>query len=584
MAEVRQSVLRNGRTMGLLAVPLFVGVVLWMAFQNDDPEPVKHVAAGDDSPPLFRDITQDADLDFVHVDIYLTNGHLHPGHPPSRVEERARAENQEKGLPSNRLYRQEESGRFVDVTMGSGLADSGYGMGAGVGDINNDGYPDLYVSNYGPDRLYLNQQDGTFLDVTQQAGIDSVAWGASISFLDYDRDGWLDIFVTNYVDYDPTYDCHDLRDVPEFCGPQVFPGTSDRLFRNRTGEAVAEGDGAQPAVRFEDVSLKSGIATRPGPGLGVVCADFNGDRCPDIYVANDHWANFLWINNHDGTFSEEGVVRGSAYGGRGMVQGSMGIAVADVNRDGWLDLFVTNFEGENNALYLGGPDRMFTESSTPLNVASASLHQTGFGTAFVDLDHDSDLDLLILNGRVRRPSTRARDAAASATGFWESYAQPNQVLINEGERFVEHRSSSDPFTGRSFISRGLALGDIDHDGDLDMLVTNGAGPARLFVNDAAKHGHWLQVRAIEPELGSRDAYGAVVTVILDEAGKKRQTAVLNPGSSYLVSSEPVVHFGLGAVNDVVRFEVVWPDGTEERFDGGSVDRVVVLEHGTGTSP
>lgn len=551
---------------------------------------------------LFTDVTDRSGLDFVHepgetgryyfpqimgsgcalldfdrdgdLDLFLVNG----------GGEQSAASTETDGRSAiNRLYRQEADGQFVDVTAHSGLGVGGAGMGAAVGDVNNDGYPDLYVTNYGPDRLYLNRRDGTFADVTESAGIDNLRWGASCCFLDYDRDGWLDLFVTNYVDYDPSHRCIEPNGRQDYCNPKVFAGTPDKLYHNETGRLGPErrtGDD-NARVRFRDASLESGIARQHGPGLGVVSADFNGDRWPDLFVANDGAANFLWLNQQDGTFREEAVMRGAAYDVQGRPQAGMGIAVGDVDGDGRIDLFVTHLAGEANALFRGLRDG-FDENSALAGLAKPSFPLTGFGAVFLDIEHDGDLDLAVVNGRVKRrsePEARGKQAAAD---FWKPYAEHSQIFLNNGTgRFQETTSLGEPFSAEAGVFRGLACGDIDNDGDLDLLVTNTGGHARLFRNDAPKAGHWLQVRAIEPKYGGRDAYGALVTVA---AGKRQWLRPVNPAFSYLSSNDPRVHFGLGASDHIEHIHVIWPDGSEETFPSGPADRFVELRHGEGRAP
>ncbi|MFP6769255.1 MAG: CRTAC1 family protein [Planctomycetaceae bacterium] len=573
-----------------------VGVLI-SRWDRDAPAPIDEpIGQSSKSPgvPLMREVTEQVGLDFVHqvenpdryffpailgsgaalldidgdgdLDLYLAN--------TAPIDERRQLVESAAGT-TNRLLRQEPDGRFVDITAGSGLDDRAYSMGIAVGDVNNDGFPDVYVSNYGPDRMYLNNGDGTFRDITGPAGINNRGWGCSACFFDYDRDGWLDLFVTNYVRYDPSKRCRYLRGREEFCAPQAFEPTTDRFFHNETGKMVAGNDRRVP-VRFSDVTISSGIADQRGTGLGVVCADFNDDRWPDVYVANDQMANFLWINQHDGTFRDEAVLRGCAVDMQGRPQGSMGIAVGDADGDAKLDLFVTHFEGENNALYrsLGGEG--FTERCVQAGLALPSLALTGFGTAFVDLDHDGRLDLLLANGRTQRRSS------GKAQSFWDDYAEPNQIFLATGNgQFTEFSGSSDPFVSTIEVSRALAVGDIDNDGDVDAVITNTAGRARIYFNDFSGAGHWLQVRVVEPDLGGRNAHGAVVTLV---AGSRRFVQLANPGFSYLASNDPRVHFGLGSLTTIDRIEVVWPDGSEELFSGGPVDRLRMLEHGRGTVP
>jgi hypothetical protein len=335
------------------------------------------------------------------------------------------------------------------------------------------------------------------------------------------------------------------------------------------------------------VSLTSGIGRKTGRGLGVVAADFDGDRWPDLFVANDSAANFLWINQHDGTFSEEGVQRGVAYDLMGQAQANMGIAIGDVDGDGRLDLLVTHFDGEMNSLYLNKTAESFEESAGPAGLGLPSLPYTSWGTAFFDVDHDGDLDLAVVNGRVKRAglvkNPVAEPAQASSIGGgWDAYAQRNQFFLNDGTgHFSELISNREPFCVPPAIGRGLAVGDVDNDGDLDLLVSNVAGPARLFRNVTRKQGHWLQIRVIEPALGGRDAYGALVTVT---AGERRWIRLLNPAFSYMSSNDPRVHFGLGSAEHYDRISVIWADGVEEIFTGGDADRHVVLRRGEGRTP
>jgi hypothetical protein len=528
----------------------------------------------------FLDFDQDGDLDILFVN--QAGGSGYEG-VSARVQHNSAR--QSTGAPTHRLFQQTSAGRFVDVTKGSGLDVTDVGIGVSVGDVNNDGFPDIYLSCYGPDRLFLNRRDGTFADVTLSAGIDNLLWGTSCAFVDFDRDGWLDLFVANYVNYYPTRYCADPGGGQEFCHPKAFVGTPHKLYRNETG-TLTENQRNGGEVRFRDVSLSSGIARKPGPGLGVVAADFDGDRWPDFFVANDGAANFLWINQHDGTFSEEAVLRGAAYDLTGHPQANMGIAVGDVDGDGRLDLLVTHFDGEMNALYLNKSSQGFEENAGPTGLGGPSLSYTSWGTAFFDIDHDGDLDLAVVNGRVKRAEVGRNSAAGpnpdSASGSgWEAYAEPNQLFLNDGAgRFSELRSP-EPFCAVRDVARGLAVGDVDNDGDLDVLVTTVGGPARLFLNVARKRGHWLQIRAVEPALGGRDAYGALVTV---KGGGRSWVRLVNPAFSYLASNDPRVHFGLGDIETIDEIVVVWGDGVEEVFPGGGVDRHLVLRRGEGNEP
>jgi hypothetical protein len=444
-------------------------------------------------------------------------------------------------------------------------------MGVAVGDVNNDGRPDVLVTQYGGIKLFLNKGDGTFADATQQVGLENPYWGTSACFFDYDRDGWLDLVIVNYVNYSPSRTCT-FAGRADYCSPRVFAGSATRLYHNRGRDPAGGG-----AVRFEDVTERSGLGRLLGKGLGVTCADFTGDGWPDVFVANDAMENRLWVNRHDGTFAEEALVRGVAFDGLGKPQGNMGIAVGDTNGDGLLDLFVTHLTQETHTLWRQGPAGIFRDDTGPSGLAGSRWRGTGFGTAFGDFDHDGALDLAIVNGRVERGPKNANPLLGP---FWGCYAERNQLFANDGTgRFRDVSEENPPFCATARVSRGLTCGDVDGDGALDLLVTTVGGPARLYRNVAPKRGHWLLVRAVEPAV-QRDAYGAQVTV---RAGGRSWLGVVNPGHSYLCSSDPRVHFGLGAVSCVDGVTVRWPDGLEETFAAPGVDRLVEVRKGQGTS-
>jgi hypothetical protein len=473
----------------------------------------------------------------------------------------------------NRLFHQRPDGHFEDVTAGSGLDVAGYGMGVAVGDVNNDGWPDVCLTGYGGTRLFLNNGgNGTFTEVTREAGFDSPLWGSSAAFVDYDRDGWLDLVVVNYVDYDPSVRCTNAAGRADYCFPSTFPGTVTKLFRNR-GPQVG---GRPGAVRFEDVTLQSGIGRLPGPGLGVLCADFNGDGWPDIFVANDSQANRLWINQRNGTFKDEAVVRGVAFNGLGQPQANMGVAWGDVDGDGLYDLFVTHLTDEAPALWRQGPRGLFQDRTAAANLATSRWRGTGFGTVLADFDHDGALDLAVVNGRVAQ---RNEGTQPPGRPTWGPYAERNQLFVNDGTgRFRDVSPRETALCGPPGVYRGLACGDIDNDGALDLLVTEVGGPVRLFRNVAPQRGHWLLVRAVDPTL-RRDAYGAEVLV---RAGGHCWRRQINPGSSYQCSNDPRAHFGLGPAEQVEAIEVIWPDGVQESFPGRAADQIIVLRKGDGS--
>ena len=478
---------------------------------------------------------------------------------------------------THRLFLQGADGRFRDATAGSGLGLPGYGMGVAVGDINNDGRPDVLITEYGSVRLFQNAGGGRFVDVTAAAGIRNPQWGASAAFFDYDRDGWLDLLIANYVDYNPSVTCTKADGRLDYCSPSNFAGSPSRLLRNR-GPAPAAGGPADRGVVFEDVSLASGIGLVPGPGLGVVCADATGDGWPDVFVANDGKPNRLWVNQRNGTFKDEAVSRGVAYTHMGQAFAGMGIAAGDLNNDGMLDLYVTHIGIETNTLWRQGPRGVFRDRTAEAGLTGTKWRGTGFGAVAADFDHDGLLDLALVNGRVSRGPRRP---APGLPEFWEEYAERNQVFANAGDgKFRDVSEANPPFCETDNVGRGLACGDIDGDGAPDLLVTAIGGKARVYRNVCPGRGHWLAVRAVDLAL-NRDAYGAEVTV---SCGPVRRFRLVSAAESICSSSSPVVHFGLGADAAFDSAEVVWPDGTRERFPGGPADRLLTLRKGAGGPP
>jgi hypothetical protein len=539
---------------------------------NGSSNPTPPAAAGGETLPLFIDVTAPSRLDFRHdagvdgsffmpqimgagtaifdyegdgdLDIYLLNGAYRKQPAPAR--------------PVNRLLRREPDGTYRDVTEASGLGDDGFGMGVAVGDFDNDGHPDVYVANHGPDALYRNNGDGTFTNVTRRAGVRNARWACSVAFFDYDLDGYLDLFVGNYVHYPELKGCADDAGRPEYCGPASSPPTPDVLLHNN-------GDGT-----FSDETASSGIGSRTGRGLGVVCEDFDGDGWIDVYVANDGETNFLWINNADGTFTESAVVMGAALSASGTAEASMGVTAGDIDGDGDLDLFMAHLARETNTLYRNDGQGNFDDVTVLSGLAGPSLPLTGFGAAFLDIDHDGALDIAVANGRVARgPVIEGTDPSSPLA----AYAEPNLLFRNDGDgRFTDISELAGPFCDPVEISRGLAVGDLDGDGDLDMVVSNCDGPARILSNEAPKRGHWLIIRAVDPQLG-RDAYGARVIVT---AGERRFHRTINPGYSYASSNDPRAHFGLGTAERVDSIEVRWPDGRIDQFGPTAADQVVTL--------
>ena len=469
----------------------------------------------------------------------------------------------------NRLFAQQTDGTFIDVSDAAGVGDPGYGHGAAVGDVDNDGDLDLYVTNYGLDGLYRNEGDGSFMDVTESAGLAGESWSSSAAFLDYDADGDLDLYVARFAEFDPDRRCANPAGErsptgelsQEYCGPDIFPGIPDRLFRN-------DGTG-----RFTDVSEPAGL-TRALRGWGVVCADMTGDGLIDIYVANDGEPNLLWVNQGNGTFQDEALARGVGLNGAGQTEAGMGVAAGDANGDGRLDLFMTHLYGQTNTLYTGDAKSWYRDGSATSGLGAISIQLTGWGCGFLDVDHDGDLDVALVNGRVFRGAVLP---GAAGNAFWQRYAEPNLVFENMGDGQYEHVSRrAGAFAGHVENTRGLAFGDLDADGDIDLVTNNLDNTLRVFRNVAAKDDrHWLMVR---PMVGQRDAYGALVTV---RVGQHQVSRLAHPAYGYLSSNDPRAHFGLGPATSVDAVLVRWPDGSSERFSVAQVDQAVVLTRGDG---
>ncbi len=536
-------------------------------------------------PAWFEDVTEAVGLDFVHdagpVDTYFMPQSMGSGcaffdFDGDGLIDIYLVHHGGSGGKKNQLFKQLPGGTFKDVSAGSGLDIAGNCLGVAIGDVNNDGLPDVLVTLYGSIKLFLNLGNGRFEDVTEAAGLVNPLWGTSAAFVDYDRDGLLDLVVVNYLNYDPKRDCLSPKGVKDFCGPSMFPGTCSKLFHNR-GPAVKDAVKPSDQVRFEDVSFASGIGLLPGPGLGVVCADFDGDGWPDIFISNDGQPNRLWINQKNGTFKDEAVSRNLAFTAMGKAYAGMGVAIGDVSGSGLFDLFVTHLGSETHTLWRQEKRGQFHDRTFRSGLASSTRHGTGFGTLMADFNLDGALDIALVNGRV----VRGGSAKDPALGFWETYAERNQLFANDGTgKFREISSSNPPFSGPWNVGRGLACADYNNDGAPDLLVTSIGGRARLFRNVAPNRGHWLKVRVLDPKL-KRDAYGAEVRV---RSGKQEWLRLINPALGYLSSSEAAALFGLGKTMEIDSIQVTWPDGAVEVFAGGAVDRPVEVRKGEGHTP
>jgi enediyne biosynthesis protein E4 len=448
--------------------------------------------------------------------------------------------------------------RLTDVTKASAIVATGYGMGAATGDFDNDGWIDLYVTNLGSNQLLRNNGNGTFSDVTAKAGADDPRWSTSATFFDYDRDGWLDLFVANYVNFRPdmTRNCFSAGSARDYCNPVVYDAVPDKLLHNNR-------DGT-----FSDVSARSAIARESGRGLGVMASDVNGDGWTDLYVANDGDPNQLWINSRgSGAFVDEALLAGVSVNRAGQPQGSMGIDVGDVDRDGDDDLFVTNLDNEGNTLYLNVGSGLFEDRTAEFGLFKLGF--TGFGTRFMDYDNDGWLDLVIVNGAVRHLGGQVQK------GDPYPLKQRSQLFRNDrGRKFVDVSDSAGMPFAQLQVARGAATGDLDNDGDVDLVVFNNNEPARVLLNEAAAQRRWLGIRAMDSRY-KRDAVQARVSL----AGQRGATRTVQTDGSYCVASDPRVLFGLGSESRVQTIRVQWPGGQVEEFRDLAVDRYYVLEPG-----
>jgi hypothetical protein len=458
------------------------------------------------------------------------------------------------------LYHNNGDGTFTDVTDKAGVGDIGWGMGVAIGDYNNDGWDDIYVTCLGPNHLLKNNGDGTFTDVTKKAGVGDPRWSTGAAFVDYDNDGKLDLFVSNYVDFDvdnlPEFGkgrtCQ-FKGIPVQCGPRGLKGAGDALYHNN-------GDGT-----FTDVSRKAGVSDPDGYyGLGVIASDFDGDGLVDIFVANDSTPNFLYHNNGDGTFKEIGFSSGTAVNENGSEQGSMGVTLGDYDHDGRLDLFITNFDDDYNTLYHNDGKGSFTDVSYAAKVAAVSLPYVGWGTWFFDYDNDGWVDLMVVNGHVypQLPSYRQRNFVHhnNRDGTF------SEVGGQLGAPFAEKRTG-----------RGAAFGDIDNDGDTDVVINNLDGPAQVLRNDGGNGNNSISIKTIGVK-SNRDGIGARIKIV---SGDLTQIDEVHSGGSYLSQSDLRLHFGLEKRTKIDVIEVHWPSGNVDKIVDAGVNRILTIKEGQG---
>jgi enediyne biosynthesis protein E4 len=520
-----------------------------ISFQHDNAaSPEKYLIETMGSGCGWIDYDQDGLLD-----LYLVNGAGTRQYTPKHALRSA-------------LYRNNGDGSFTDVTLSAGVGAEGlFGMGVAVGDYDNDGFPDLFVLGYGRSILYHNNGNSTFTDVTKTAGVENAGrWASSAAWFDYDNDGKLDLVIANYVDWSPdrNFYCGDRGPgMRSYCHPDDFHGQPPSLYHNN-------GDGT-----FTDVSKPSGIGLQGGNGLGVVTFDYDNDGWQDVFIANDHMPNFLFHNNHDGTFREVGYMAGVAVSAEGQFEAGMGTDAADTTGSGRLDLIVGHLDMQLARVYQNQPDHGFDDATLRSKLAYSTYHTSTFGARFMDYDNDGARDLFLANGHVLDNIALYHSET--------KYAEPKLMFRNTGRGIFENVSDR---LGPDFqlprVSRGAAVGDFDNDGDLDILVNNCGQPPQLLRNDGGNLNHWLEILLLGTK-SNRDGVGARVTV---SAGDLTLYDQRKGGMSYQSAQDPRLHFGLGPHTMIDGIEILWPSGEKTKLTDLRSDQIVAVKEGVGIVP
>ena len=558
---------------GCLAILLAGTALLLWPFRTQESGPGSS-ATKQGSPIQLRDVTKVTGIDFVHtdgssgqryimetvtaglalfdydndgdVDIYFVNGAPLKG---ATVET----------VPRNALYRNDGDWQFTDVSEAAGVADTGYGLGVAVGDFDNDGYQDLFVNNYGPNVLYRNNGDGTFSDVTVEVGVaGGNLLGAGASFLDIEGDGDLDLYVANYVDF--TYETHRVHvtgGYEEYVSPKMYAPAPDILYRNN-------GNGT-----FTDITEESGIGNAAGTGMGMVCADYDRDGDTDIFVLNDVAGNFFFKNDGTGKFEELGLPVGAAYNLYGDELGSMGVACGDYDNDGWLDFFMTSYQGEMPVLYRNLGNGALADVTLLAGAGDQAFSYVNWGTGLVDFDNDGDRDIFVACGHLQDEIDLYDDTT--------SYHVQNILLMNTGDgKFTNVSECSGDGMAIRLSSRGAGFDDLDNDGDVDVVILNSRREPTLLRNDSQTGNHWIQIR-LKGKRSNRDGVGALVTVV---SGDLTQVDEVHSGQGYQSHWGTRLHFGLGGQDDIDRIEVNWIGGGHDVLENVRADQMLTIEEGT----